>query len=262
MLDTIEKWEDIMKKKVTLLAAGFVMLLSFSAFANEVKVGAGAAPTENVLKPVSEAFEKATGTRLTIISSGPKNALVDLEKGSLDAAAAGLTFDDWMALMKKEGADVKDPSALQPVTIGKDKIVVLLHKDNPITKLSKEQLKGIFTGRIQNWKEVGGKDNPVIVVWGKLIPGTNSLFVKTMLDGEPVLKDMLETTTAADIRQTVATNPEAIGIGPSAVVNETVSSPETPEISRPIILLTTGKPSPNIQKLIDFIKGEGQKYIK
>lgn len=251
-----------MKKNLTLLVVGFVMLLSFSAFADEVKVGAGAAPTENVLKPVSEAFEKATGIRLTIISSGPKNALIDLEKGSLDAAAAGLTFDDWMALMKKEGAEVKDPSALQQAVIGKDKIIVLLHKDNPVAKLSKDQLKGIFSGKIQNWKEVGGKDNPVIVVWGKLIPGTNSLFVKTMLDGEPILKDMLETSTAADIRQMVATNPETIGIGPSAVINETVASPQTPEISRPIILLTKGKPSLNVQKLIDFIKGEGQKYIK
>ncbi|MDA8214089.1 MAG: substrate-binding domain-containing protein [Nitrospiraceae bacterium] len=256
-----------MRRPGLLLIAAIVFLLTFSigsisAFAEEIKVGAGAAPVENVLKPIREHFEKAAGIKLTIIASGPKLAMIDLEKGAIDAAAAGLTFEDWMNLMKKEGAEVKDPAALQQVTIGKDKIIVLLHKDNPISKLTKEQLKGIFTGKISNWKDVGGKDMPIIVVWGKLIPGTNSLFVKNILDGESQTKDVLEATTAEDIRQNVASNAEAIGIGPAAVVDATVKSPDTPEVSRPIILVTKGKPSPNVQKLIDFIKGEGQKYIR
>ncbi|WP_333652316.1 substrate-binding domain-containing protein [Dissulfurispira sp.] len=240
----------------------FLLSLSISAYAQEVKVGTGAAAAESILKPVKEHFEKATGIKLQIIASGPKIALQELEKGTVDAAAAGLAFDEWMDLMKKERAEVKDPASLQQVTIGKDKIIVLLHKDNPVSKLSKEQLKGIFTGKITNWKDVGGKDMPIIVVWGKLIPGVNSLFVKNMLDGESQTKDVLEATTAEDVRQNVASNPEAVGIGPAAVVDATVKSPETPEVSRPIILVTKGKPSPNVQKLIDFIKGEGQKYIK
>ncbi len=253
-----------MKRYGLILTATIVFLFSLSiiAFAEEIKVGAGAAPVENVLKPVKEHFEKATGIKLTIIASGPKIALQDLEKGAVDAAAAGLTFDDLMDLMRKEGAEVKDPASLQQVTIGKDKIIVLLHKDNPVSKLSKEQLKGIFTGKIANWKDVGGKDMPIIVVWGKLIPGTNSLFVKNILDGQAQTRDVLEATTAEDVRQNVASNPEAVGIGPVAVVDATVKSPDTPEISRPIILVTKGKPSANVQKLIDFIKGEGQKYIK
>ena len=129
-------------------------------------------------------LRKSSGIQLSIVSSGPKIAMQDLEKGSVDAAAAGLSFDDWMALMKKEGSEVKDPSLFKQAIIGKDKIVVLVHKDNPVSKLSKEQLKGIFTGKIGNWKEVGGKDLSIIIVWGKLIPGTNSMFVKNMLDGE------------------------------------------------------------------------------
>lgn len=253
-----------MKKYGLILAVAVVFLLTLTigAYAQEVKVGAGAAPVENVLKPVEEHFEKATGIRLTIIDAGPKIAMQDLERGVIDAAAAGLTFDDLMSLMKREGVEVKDPASLQQVTIGKDRIVVLIHKDNPVSKLSKEQLKGIFTGTITNWKNVGGKDMPIIVVWGKLTPGTNSLFVRHMLDGQAQTKDILEATTAGDIRHNVAANPEAVGIGPLAIVDATVKSPETPEISRPIILVTKGKPSANVQKLIDFIKGEGQKYIR
>jgi phosphate transport system substrate-binding protein len=229
--------------------------------AAEIKIGAGAAPTENVLKPVKEAFEKSSGISLQIISSGPKIALQDLDKGAVDAAAAGLSFDDWMALMKKEGAEVKDPAGLRQLVIGKDSIVVLVNKANPVTQLSKEQLKGIFTGSITNWKEVGGPDLPVIVVIGKLMPGTNSMFTKNMLDEAPMTKEVLEATTAEDVRQNVAANAEAIGIGPVAVIDASVKSPKTPELARPITLVTRGAPSPGVQKLLDFIKGDGQKLI-
>lgn len=233
-----------------------------AAQAAEIKIGAGAAPTENVLKPIKEAFEKATGHTLSIISSGPKIALQDLDKGAVDAAAAGLAFDDWMALMKKEGAEMKNPGAFQQATIGKDRIVVLVHKDNPVAKLSKEQLAGLFTGKTANWNEVGGKDMPVIVVWGKLIPGTNSMFAKHMLGDAAVTKDLLEVSTAAEVKQTVASNPEAIGIGPAAVVDATVRAPDTPEIARPITLLTKGKPSAEVAKLIEFIQGPGKGLVK
>jgi phosphate transport system substrate-binding protein len=144
----------------------------------ELKIGAGAAPTENILKPIKPYFEKATGIKLQILDYGPKQAMLELEKGVIDAACAGLTFEDLLDLMKKEGVPVKDPASLNFVEIGKDRIVVLIHKDNPVNELSKDQLKGIFTGKITNWKEVGGKDMPIIVVWGKLIPGTNKFFVE------------------------------------------------------------------------------------
>ncbi len=232
------------------------------AMAEVLKVGAGAAPTENVLKPVEAAFEKATGLDLSIISSGPKQAFIDLDRGSVDAAAAGLSFDDWMTLLKKEAVPVADATLFKPVVIGKDKVIVIVHKDNAVATLSKEQLTGIFSGKITNWKEVGGKDSPVLVVWGGLTQGTNSMFVKNIMGGAKPTDEVIAATTAEDIRHNVASNPEAIGIGPQAIVNQTVRSPETPEVARLITLITKGAPSAKVQKLIDFIKADGGKLIK
>lgn len=252
-----------MKRATTLISALCIGAAATIAWgADEIKIGAGAAPTENVLKPITAPLEKAAGLKLAIIANGPKNALTDLDRGTVDAAAAGLSFKDWMELMKKEGAGVKDPSVYQPTVIGKDRIVVIVHKDNSVKELSKEQLKGIFTGKIDNWQAVGGPDSPIIVVWGKLIPGTNSMFTKNMLDGEAVLADVLETTTATEIKANVAANPPAIGIGPAAIVDGTINAPKVPDVSRDITLVTKGAPSPKVQKLLDFIKGEGQKHIK
>ncbi|MDD2735663.1 MAG: substrate-binding domain-containing protein [Desulfuromonadaceae bacterium] len=224
--------------------------------AEVLKIGAGAAPTENVLKPAKLAFEKATALDLSILSSGPKQAFIDLERGSVDAAAAGLSFDDWMALLKREGITVADPTIYQQAIIGKDKVIVIVHKDNPIQKLTKEQLTGIFSGKSTNWKDVGGKDAPILVVWGGLTQGTNSMFVKHIMDGTKPTSEVIPATTAEDIRHNVASNPEAIGIGPQAVVNQTVRSPETPELARPITLITKGAPSAKVKKLLDFIAGQ------
>ncbi|MBJ6801600.1 substrate-binding domain-containing protein [Geomonas propionica] len=236
--------------------------LSAQAGAEELKIGAGGAPTENILKPVRAAFEQASGLKLYIVASGPKNAFVDLEKGDVDAAAAGLTYQDWLALMKKEGAEVGQPGAFTPVVIGKDKIKVLVHKENKVNQLSAEQLKGIFSGEIASWKEVGGEDAPILVVVGKLTPGTNSMFFKKFMGDKPVAKDVIDATTAEDVRLNVASNPSAIGFGPLSLVDESVKAVQTPELARDITLVTKGKPSAKVQKLLDFISGDGKKYIK
>lgn len=242
----------------------FFMLIAFpfTCLAEDIRVGAGAAPAENILKPIKAPFEKATGLTLVTFASGPKNAFIDLEKGSLDAAAAGLTFDDWMALLKKESVTVADPKAYQSVVIGKDKVIVLTHKSNPVKNLSKDQLKNIFTGKTNNWKDVGGNDAPILIVWGKLTQGTNSMFVKNMMDGAEPTKEVLEATTAEDIKNSVETNPEAIGIGPLSLAGPTLNIPSTPELSRAITLITKGAPKAGVQKLISFIAGDGNQYVK
>lgn len=241
-----------MLRMITLCVV-LVSLLATEVMADVVKIGAGAAPTENILKPAEAAFEKASGLDLSIVSSGPKQAFIDLERGTVDAAAAGLSFDDWMALLKKEGVSVADPKAYQAVVIGKDKVLVIVHKDNPVAKLSREQLTGIFSGKITNWKDVGGKDAPILVVWGGLTQGTNSMFVKHIMGGAKPTDEVIAATTAEDIRHNVASNPEAIGIGPQAIVNQNVRSPETPEVARPITLITKGEPTAKVRKLLEFL---------
>ena len=126
---------SLMKRFVTTLT---LVLVAGTAFAEDIRIGAGAAPTENILKPIRAAFEKASGITLNTISNGPKQAFIELEKGTVDAAAAGLALDDWWALLKKEGVVVADPKAYTATLIGKDRVVVITHKDNKIPALSKE----------------------------------------------------------------------------------------------------------------------------
>lgn len=240
----------------------FLLNVNMTVLADEIiMLGAGQAPTENILKPIKEPFEKATGIWLYFAPCGPKVALTEMEKGKFDAALAGLSSDDWMNYIEAERSPVKDPTVFHDITVGKDKIKALVNKKNPVSELTKEQLKKIFTGRITSWKEIGGKDVPIIVVWTRFLGG-NYLFTKTILDGEPLTRNIFEVNTSVDARMKIASTQWAIGLGPSAIIDPSIKAPKIPEVARPITLITKGEPSANVQKLIDFINGEGKKYIK
>ena len=238
-------------------------LLGFQAalWAAEVKVGAGAAPTENVFKKIKEPMEKETDLKLTLISNGPYEALVDLDQGKVDAASGGVTFGDWLAMMEKKGYQIPDKNAYKYRVIGKDVIKVIAHKGVTVPELSKEQLKGIFTGKVANWKEVGGPDQAIVVIFGTKIPGTQSVFQKQAMDGEAYTKSIQEGTDAVDVKEKVKAAPGAVGLAPANLVDDTVAAPKIPEVGRPITLITKGEPNPQVVKMLDYIRGPGQKHL-
>lgn len=244
-----------MIKRIALLAVSMSMFLSATAFAEDLKLGGGAPPIEKVIIPVKAAFQQNTGIILDLKSYGPKFALIDLARNEIAGAVLFLKKEEVTGLIKKEGIQL-DPAALQQTEVGKDVVKVIVNKDNPVKSLTKEQAKGIFTGRITNWKDVGGKDAPVIVVYSEIIKGVNDLFSKHVLGGEPFTKEVLDTASAKDVRNAVATNPEAIGLSSISMVDGTVKSLENPEIAVPVIIYSKGNPSASLQKLINFIAAQ------
>lgn len=240
-----------------IIAAG----VTSTAMAEEIKIGAGAAPTQNVFNKIQEPLKAATGVSITIINNGPSQALKDLDAGTIDAAAGGVTFPDWMAMMAKEGYAIPDKGAYKSRVIGKDIVKVLTNKDVTVKTLSREQLAAIFTGKTKNWSEVGGPDMPVVVILGSKIPGTQAVFQKQIMAGAEYSKAATEGTTAPDIKEKVIATSGAVCLGPMSVVDDTINAPEIPEVGRPITIITKGEPSGGVKTMLDFIRGEGQKYI-
>ncbi|HBA87660.1 MAG TPA: phosphate ABC transporter substrate-binding protein [Geobacter sp.] len=247
--------------KATLFFFGTMLLLAASAFAEDIKVGGGGASMSAVFTPVKAPFDKATGDTLVVLQSSPKDGLIDLVKGKVDLATAAVPLDSMISGAEKEGVKINRGS-LVVQEIGANRTAIFVHPSNKVSKLSKEQLKGLFTGKILNWKEVGGDDKDVIVVWGKGTPGQNAQFIREMLDGAELAKDVLDTTNYAKIKESVAATPEAVGIDPFGLADASVKVVETPAMTSPILAVTVGKPSAKVQHLLDYIKGEGSRYLK
>ncbi|MBI5140968.1 MAG: substrate-binding domain-containing protein [Nitrospirae bacterium] len=254
---------------------GFIAMLGLAALlllpmrvasAEDVRIHGSTTIQKRVLEPGKEALEKATGIKLVMVGNGTGNGLEDLVNGKCDASGASEELADAVASMKA-ATGKEAPADLKGNVITSDFIKVIVHPSNSVGKLSKQQLKDLHTGKVDNWKSVGGPDLPVIVVTSHLGSATKKVFQKMMMDNEPYVTGAIEVETTRKEIDNVAEFPEGIGAVSLGFINlpgnkEKVKIVDTPEISRPLMLITRGEPSAAVKKIIAFFTGEGKKFIK
>jgi len=161
--------------------------------------------------------------------------------------------------------------------VAMDGIAIILHPSNKVSSLTVEQIRKIYTGKISNWKEVGGADRKIIIISRDTASGTYEAFSKLALDGEKVRKDALMNASNKAIATTVENTPDGIGyvgIGyvtgkVKAITVEKVSCTKKSvltkayPLSRPLFMYTNGKPKGAVKEFIDFILSEeGQELVE
>ncbi len=236
--------------------------ISSVAIAETVTVGSGAAAVENIYRFIEAPFEQASGIDLVIEPNGPVEGTKKFEAGALDAVTSGVNYADMKTMLAKDNHVMADESNYKIEVIGKDVIKVFLDKSLNIKALSKEQIKNIFTGKVTNWRDVGGPDIDISVIYAKQNEGTNAAFKAAMLDGEEYLAERLNVVNTIEIKQMIAETEGGVAIGPRSMGTDNLVAPEIPEIGRSIYFFTKKDCKPAVQKLIDFLKGDGQALMK
>jgi len=97
-----------------------------------------------------------------------------------------------------------------------DGLSVYVHESNPVAELSLEQIEGIFTGKIKNWKEVGGADAPIILYSRENSSGTYEFFKEHVLKGKDFAANAQTMPGTAAVLQSVAKEKNGIGYGGAA----------------------------------------------
>lgn len=165
--------------------------------------------------------------------------------------------------------DLKDDekATLTQTVVAIDGIAVIVNPENPISDLSVETIGKLYTGEITNWSEVGGSDQPVVLIGREAASGTRDGF-ESITGTKDKCQYSQELTSTGDVIQTVAGNPNAIGYASLAAVKDSIKvlsvegvtpSKETIQdgsykIQRDFVLVTkTGeKLSDAAQKFFDF----------
>ena len=223
-----------------------------------------------------KAYEQETGKKFTLVEMpGSGKGIQALLDGKVTIAGVSRP-------LKKE----EKKQNLVDTVIGLDAIAIFVHIDNPVKNLTKEQLKGIFTGKIKNWKEVGGGDAPIE-------PNTEIAGAKraTMLEFQELVMDKApygagfkeidfpkdQIIETAKNKNTICTVSRGLLIKMSAymrtkvkVVTVNGASPLEADIlsgayiiSRPLLLVTEGKPQGEAKQFIDFmLTPKGQNIVK
>lgn len=134
------------------------------------------------------------------------NALIN---GEVDICTASrkLNPDEIMRLTNKYG------SVGISYLIAKDALCVYVHPENPVHDFSKNTLKDIFTCKITNWKDLGGRNAPITVYIRNINSGTYHYFKQHVLDGDEYCTNLTVKSTTKGMVEDILQNPDAIGYG-------------------------------------------------
>jgi len=220
---------------------------------------------------------------VAVTGGGSGTGLSSLISGTCDIAMSSRNIKEKeISLARQKGVDPYE------IKVALDGLAVVVNPKNPVSKLTMEQLAQIFTGRISNWKEVGGDDKKIVILSREVNSGTHVYFKEHVLrKGDPNSKEEFAPTalmlpSSQAIADEVANNPAAIGYygmgyistrqKPIFVAKDEKSEYESPTIenvvngrypiSRPLFLYTNGQPQGVVKKFVDYaLSKEGQEIV-
>jgi len=181
---------------LTLVVTLFVAACSRDASQRLVVTGSSTiAPLATVL---AERFEgRHPGVKIDVQAGGSSRGIADVRQG---LATLGMVS---RALKAEEGDLAVD-------TIAHDGITMIVHHDNPVASLTRDQIVGIYTGQLRNWNELGGPDAPIAVVNKAEGRSTLELFLSHFRLPAPAIRADVVIGDNQQGVKTVAGNPQAI----------------------------------------------------
>ncbi|MFH1875860.1 MAG: phosphate ABC transporter substrate-binding protein [Candidatus Omnitrophota bacterium] len=275
-----------MKKIITLLGtiALIVATLSTVAAKNKMVQIKGSDTMVNLVQTWAEKYmEKNTGKFIAVTGGGSGTGLSSLISGTCDIAMSSRNI-------KEKEIELAKNKNIEPfeIKVALDGLAVVVNPANPVSNLTTDQLAGIFTGTITNWKEVGGNDQKIVVLSREVNSGTHVYFKEHVLrkldarSKEEFAPGALMLSSSQAIAEEVSGNSGAIGyygmgyissrqkaiaVAPNntseyvAPVIENVISGKYP-ISRPLFIYTNKTPQGDIKAFIDYaLSVEGQKIV-
>jgi phosphate transport system substrate-binding protein len=143
---------------------------------------------------------------ISITGGGSGVGLSALLEGTTDIAQSSrkIKFDEKQKL-QAAGKTARE------VIIAYDALAIIVHPSNPITRLTREQLEGIFTGKIKNWKELGGDNRKIIPYARETSSGTFEFFRESVLKNKNYLNGIMSLPATGAIIQSIGQTPGAIG---------------------------------------------------
>ncbi|VAW97353.1 Phosphate ABC transporter, periplasmic phosphate-binding protein PstS (TC 3.A.1.7.1) [hydrothermal vent metagenome] len=225
------------------------------------------------MKEMAKAYETKTGIKIVLNGGGATRGIRDTARLKMDLGGA-------CRMNLPEVDRIELHASMHPVAW--DALAIIVNKKNPVNSLSTKQVKAIYTGKITNWKQVGGKDAPIrLYVRRGTISGvgyairqyifkdrykkfiTNKKYI-TKSSGpleKAVVKDVyaMGITGVSSARKR---NVKIIGFDGKVPSYENVASGKY-TLYRPLYLVTSPSPSKKVKNFIKFVVSkEGRKIIR
>jgi phosphate transport system substrate-binding protein len=259
--------------KTTIRAALLIVLLS--VFAGDFAIAdlkiTGSSTIYPIVKDAKIFFERQTGQMIDLRGGGSEVGIGAIVSGAAD-----------LAMVSRDLLPGDDPR-LQNFPIAYDGIALIVHASNNIAAITKPQVVSIYTGKIDNWNQLGGDDRPITVIAKRQGHGTKTRFDNYFGLADRVIKNAFLFDSNNESIAMVGSDPAAIGyvsIGSAeyainlniriklldldggAATSEGIASGRYP-LRRTLNLVTLDAPKPEAMKFIQYMQHvQGQEFVR
>lgn len=275
-----------MKKKILAGVMAAVMLVGAFALTGCGSKSAESGASSVVIagstsvQPLSETLaqtymENNPDVTVEVQGGGSGQGIKSIEEGIADIGS-----------LSREVKDEEKASVAEEFVIAKDGVAVVVNADVTAEDLTIEQIKGIYTGEITNWSEVGGEDADIVVVSREEGSGTRGAFTEITGvltkddDGNEIdntTADALIQSSTGAVKETVSTTPNSIGYVSLGSLDDTVKAVKVEgveatvdtvlsgdyQIQRPFVYVVNGEMTDAAKAFIDFaLSDEGQIIVE
>lgn len=225
----------------------------------------------------TEMYPDKTNTEFQVTGGGSGTGIAALINGTTNICASSrpIKKDEVAQLEKKFGYKGLE------IRVAMDGLAIYVHRSNPVKQLTMAQVKDIFTGKVSNWKQVGGNDKPILLYSRENNSGTYEFFKEHVLNKQDFASSAQHMAGTAALINAVSKDANAIGFGGAAyaknvkalpIAKESAAKAVTPTaatihdgsypISRFLYFYLNQKPAGSVKKFIDWvISPAGQKVV-
>jgi len=258
------EWKTLILPAAAALLLSAFMLGGCSGGTSSTITEAGSTTVQPLAEKLANAFKaKNPDVNIVIQGGGTAVGIKSVNDGTVDIGAASREL--------KAG----EPNLVKHL-LARDGIAIIVHPSNPVTNLTKKQVRDIYAGNITNWSQVGGKNKEIHVIAREEGSGTRTAFEDMVMNKELIKASTILLPANGAIMTAVSSNPQAIGFVSFGYIDSEVKALAIDSVAatienakngsypivRPLYFLTKQQPTGLVKNFIDFCKGpEGQQLI-
>ncbi len=251
-----------MKRNIIILVIGIFASLHISVEAQKLVIK-GSDTVLPLSQKEAEVYMKSNkSASISVVGGGSGVGIAALIEGNTDIAMSS------RPIKMDERLKLQDAGrAYKEVTIAFDALAVVVSPNNKVSQLTREQLEGIYTGKITNWKEVGGDDLKIVVYARETSSGTYEFFKEHVMSRKNYASSVLNMPATGAIIQSVSQTKGAIGYVGLAYLEKDVktiaiSYDKGKTFVKPSVETAKNKTYPVVRPLFFYYPSKVEKLVK
>lgn len=250
--------------KLSLLLSTLALIASFNstpmtARAEDATLRLGGATSlAKAIKAKQTDIESQAGVKLIITANGSAQGLADLQANKVDVAMTGGPIAGLVDEYNKKNPNSATPlksESFKDFAIFNTPLNIIVNKNVPVTTLTTDQLRDVLTGKICNWKDLGGTDLEIKVVLPPIGDGGRTQIQYELLKDQSFTSNKREAKLQPEVVKIVSQLDGAISFVSAQNTNDTVAIITLNKaLAYTLSLVTLGEPNAEQQKVIDATK--------